>query len=202
MVTATGFQRLLATRGAQLRQGPRGSGNRMRGVGLVLVATVLAVAGTSMSAPASAAGVDVTCVGTQTVTYQPGLLLTPQTVDVTVIGILSPCESSDSKIKSGIYLQHVTATLSCDTLLAGLAATRVFQWSNGQTSSFSYNRVVNNALGQTTVTFHGTITSGEFSGDTGVQQVVFVTPNALQCLAPPGLTTNGPGPTILSITRP
>jgi hypothetical protein len=174
----------------------------MRGGWLALVATALAVTGTSVSAPASAAGVDVTCAGTETVEYQPGLLLTPQNVRVTVHGMLSPCGSSDSGITGGAYLQSFTATLSCDTVLAPLAATRVFQWSNGRSSTFLYRRTINDAGGQTTVTFQGTITGGEFSGDPAVEQVVFVTPSSARCLAPPGLTSLGPSPATLGIPSP
>jgi hypothetical protein len=148
-----------------------------------------------------AVSADVTCAGTETVTYQPGLLLTSQTVNATVNGILAPCTSSDPNITSGTYLQNFTATLSCGTLFAGLAATRVFNWSNGQSSSFSYNRAINDVGGQTTVTFTGTIVSGEFAGDTAIEQVVFATLNSLQCLAPPGLTALGPGVAILTIDR-
>ena len=57
----------------------------------------------------------------------------------------------------------VTA-LSCGTLLGGLAATRIFNWSNGQSSTFSYNRAINDVGDQTTVTFTGTIVSGRFAG--------------------------------------
>jgi hypothetical protein len=196
------FRRLLASRWVGFcRRGP-GSGERVGGRWLVLVATALAVTGTSVSAPASAARVDVTCAGTETVEYQPGLLLAPRDVSVTVNGTLSPCSSSDSGITDGSYLQRFTATLSCDTVLAPLAATRVFQWSNGRSSTFFYTRAVNNAGGQTTVTFQGTITSGEFSGDRAVEQVVLVTPDSAQCLAPPGLTTLGPSLAALSLASP
>jgi hypothetical protein len=76
----------------------------------------------------------------------------------------------------------------------------VFQWSNGQTSTFTFTRELNDAGGQTTVTFTGTITSGEFAGDNAVEQVGAVTPSALQCANPPGLTTLGPAPATLTLT--
>lgn len=168
----------------------------------LLTAAALAISGVVLpSAAGHAVSADVLCVGTETVTYQPGLLLTPQTVNVTVNGILAPCTSSDPDITSGTYHQNFTATLSCGTLLAGLAATRVFNWSDGQSSSFSYNRAINDVGGQTTVTFTGTIVSGKFAGDTAIEQVVFVSLNTLQCLAPPGLTALGPGVAILTIDR-
>lgn len=175
----------------------------------LLIGAALAMSGVvvpSTAAHASTAPgarMDVFCLGTETGTYSPGLLLfTPQAVHVSVNGVLAPCASSDSKIKSGTYLQHFDATLSCATVLAGLAATRVFNWSDGESSTFSYNRAINDVLGQTTVTFTGTIVSGKFEGDTVFEQVVFVTPNALQCLAPPGLTALGPGIAVLGIGHP
>ena len=169
---------------------------------ILLTAAALAISGVVLPSPAAhAVSADVSCVGTETVTYQPGLLLTPQTVNVTVNGILAPCTSSDPNITSGTYLQNFTTTLSCGTLLGGLAATRVFNWSDGQSSTFSYNRAINDVGGQTTVTFTGTIVSGRFAGDTAIEQVVFVTPNTLECLASPGLTALGPGVAVLTIDK-
>jgi hypothetical protein len=169
----------------------------------LLIAAVTAVSGIASLAPAAhALSADVTCAGTETVTYDPGLLLTAQTVHVVVTGILAPCSSSDAGILTGNYQENFSTTLSCSTLFAGRTGTRVFQWSNGQTSTFAFNRALNNAGGQTTVTFTGDITSGEFAGDTVVEQVAFVTPSTAQCLAAPGLTALGPGPAVLSITRP
>jgi hypothetical protein len=168
----------------------------------VLIAAVTALSGIALSAPAAhALSVDVTCAGTETVTYQPGLLLTPQQVQVVVTGILAPCRSSDAGITTGNYTESFTTTLSCATLFSGRTGTRVFHWSNGRSSTFSFNRAINNVGGQTTVTFTGDIVSGEFAGDTVVEQVTFVTPSTLQCLAPPGLTTLGPGPVVLNITK-
>jgi hypothetical protein len=168
----------------------------------LISAAALAAGALLPQAPAHAAALDVTCAGTETVGYQPGLLLTPHTTAVSVNGVLAPCTSSDPAITAGTYLQHFDAPLSCDTVLAGLSATRVFNWSNGHTSTFTYNRAINNVAGQTTVTFTGTIVAGRFAGDTAIEQVVFATPNALQCLTPPGLTALGPGPAILTITHP
>jgi hypothetical protein len=52
------------------------------------------------------------------------------------------------------------------------------------------------------VTFTGTIVSGEFAGDTAVEQVASVTPNSLECLAPPGFTSVGPHAAVLTIASP
>jgi len=169
----------------------------------VLLSTA-ALVGAAVLVPtgAQAVSADVTCTGTETVSYQPGLLLTSQKVRVAVTGILAPCDSSDPAITAGTYLPAFDATLSCATLLSGLPGIRVFQWSDGKSSTFTYNRTLNSVGGQLTVTFTGVITAGEFAGDTAVEQVVFVTPNSLQCLAPPGLTSLGPGLAVLSIAHP
>lgn len=177
--------------------------NRKTAPGAVLGAVAVAIAALAVPAPAaSAAPVDVTCTGTETVTYQPGLLLTPRTAQTAVTGILAPCASADADpgITSGNYQEDFSATLSCLTLLAGRSGTRVLHWSNGRTSTFAFNRALNNAGGQTAVTLTGDITAGEFTGDTVLEQVVFVTPSALRCLASPGLGSLGPGPVVLTIT--
>src|SRR6266702_4310892 len=100
---------------------------------VMLAAVAVATSGIALPATAAhAASVDVTCTGTEVVTFQPGLLLTPQSVDITVNGILAPCTSSDPGITSGTYRESFTATLSCANLLDGFAGTRVFDWSNGR----------------------------------------------------------------------
>lgn len=167
-----------------------------------LLALALAVSGVLLAVrPAHAASLDVTCTGTETVTYSPGLLLAEQTVHTTVNGILAPCTSSDPGITAGTYLEDFSTTLSCTTVLAPRAGTRVFRWSDGSSSTFSFNRALNDVGGQTTVTFTGAITGGRFAGDTAVEQVVFVSLSTLQCLAPPGVTSLGPGPAILTIDQ-
>lgn len=164
-------------------------------------AAVLALLGMFAGTPAHAAAESVTCTGTETVSYDPGLTFTQQTVHAVVTGILAPCTSSNPAVTSGTYGEDFHPTLSCLTLLSGRPGERTFHWSNGQTSTFAFNRVLNNAGGSTTVTFTGTITVGAFSGATVLQQVVFVTPNLLQCLAAPGLTSLGTGLSTLTITK-
>lgn len=172
---------------------------RTRAVLALLMVSAFAIFALPVPA-AGAQSADVTCVGTETVTYQPGLLLTSQTTHVAVTGRLAPCTSFDAGITAGNYQESFATTLSCATLLAPRTGARVFHWSNGGSSTFSYTRTINNAGGQTTVTFRGHISSGEFSGDAATAQLTFVTPNTAQCLAPPGLTALGPGSMVLTIT--
>jgi hypothetical protein len=151
------------------------------------------------AAAAHALSSGVSCTGTETAGYNPGLSLSSHTTNVSVNGILEACASSDPTVTSGSYTQHFSAALSCTTLFAGLDASRVLQWSNDRTSTFNYTRTLNNVGGQTTVTFTGVITAGEFAGDTAVQQVVFATPDAQACLTTAGLTQLGPGVSVLTV---
>ncbi|KAG0204255.1 hypothetical protein BGX28_003750 [Mortierella sp. GBA30] len=154
--------------------------------------------------PIRAALVDVVCTGTETATYTPGLTLellsNPQPIQVDVIGILDHCISSDGDIKSGTYHESFNATVSCLSLLDPRPGTRVFRWSNGKTSTFPFNRALNDVGSETTVTFTGSITDGEFAGDTALEQVVLLSLNTLQCLSPCGITKLGPGTIALTLT--
>ena len=169
----------------------------------VLLAPAVLLAAAVVAAPAAhAVSADVTCAGTAVVHYSPGLLLTTQTVQVSATAVLAPCVSSDGAITAGNYQTTLTADLSCLNLLSGRSGVTVFHWSNGRSSTFAFNRNLTNAGGQTTITFTGDITAGEFAGDTAVEQIVFATPNILDCLAAPGLTNLGPGPIVLTIAQP
>jgi hypothetical protein len=166
----------------------------------LLMAAVLAVSSMTLLTPAAHALSLTTCSGTETGTYQPGLTLTPQHVQTNVNGVLGTCSSAEG-ITSGTYEESFPTTLSCDTALAPRTGARVLHWNSGQSSTFHFNRKINNVDGQTTVTFLGTIVSGEFAGAEAVEQVTFVTPNPLECLASPGLQQLGPGAAILTINQ-
>jgi hypothetical protein len=123
-------------------------------------------------------------------------------VQTQVNGVLAPCTSTDPTLTAGIYQEDFTTTLSCATLLGARSGTRLFEWNNGQASSFTFNRAIVDVGGQTIVTFTGAIVSGEFQGATVLETVTFVSPDLLDCLAPPGITTLGPGAEVLDITVP
>jgi len=140
--------------------------------------------------PAAHAGIaDITCAGTETQMFAPGLLLTPQTVALTVHSIYSPCVSTvDPSITFGTTDFGFASTLSCLDLLKSSAGTMAFNWSNGAQSTFSFNRSATTVGGELVVSETGVITAGEFSGDTVERIVTGPTLNTLQCLSPPGIT--------------
>lgn len=193
------------TAGAMMRVGTlrdRNGVTRMK-FPRVLLALVLAFGGAfaAVGPVAHAAAADLVCSGTETDTYSPGLRLTPQTETITVDAIYTSCTStSDHTIASG--QNHRSPTIpaySCLSLLQSASGTLTFQWNNGHTSTFSYNRTATNSAGVYVVTQTGTITEGEFAGDTAVQTITGPVVNPLQCLAPPGITSQT-GVDVLTIT--
>ncbi|MBB5867481.1 hypothetical protein F4553_000860 [Allocatelliglobosispora scoriae] len=126
---------------------------------IVTLATTLAVA------PADAAGVDLICGGTNTATFTPGLTLTAQTVHIDAVGTLTSCVSSDAAITSGTYTASGNGTLSC--LTGGHAGQFTISWNTGAYSTIAFtNSVAVRPLGEVVVLATGTVTSGEFAGDT------------------------------------
>jgi hypothetical protein len=150
--------------------------------------------------PAHAAGLtDVTCAGTESGVISPGLLLTPRTVTVTSTKIFSPCVSTDPSLTAGLSSSTVTGIRSCLNLDSAHSGVAELVWNNGQASTFAYNATASNPAGQAVVTFTGTITFGEFTGDTAVMVITSATLNVLACLAPPGVTSTS-GIVTLDIT--
>jgi hypothetical protein len=152
-------------------------------LGLTAAACAVVVA-----APASADPVDLTCVSSASSTYSPGLSLTTQATSITTAGQLDPCVSvSDPTVTSGTFGSTFTRTTSCLALLDTGTGTRVFHWSNGNTSSFTFSSTSTYVTGQIVTTLRGTITAGEFAGSSAVQVVAFVA-DLTKCLLPGGVT--------------
>jgi hypothetical protein len=130
-----------------------------------------------------------TCAGTQTATFSPGLLLTPQTVTIGLDAVMAPCVSAeDPTLTSGTQSLSFATTQSCLDLVPA-SGTKTYQWSNGQSSTFTFTAVKSNTGGQYVAVATGTITAGQFVGSTAVEQTTGPAPNLLNCLAPPGITS-------------
>lgn len=154
----------------------------------VLGAAATAASALALAAPASADPVDVTCVTSADLTFSPGLTLTTTPTSITTAGQLGPCVSvSDPTVTSGSHGSTFSRTTSCVGLLNTGAGTRVFHWSNGQTSTFSFSSTSTYVLGQLVTTLRGTITAGEFAGSSAVQVATFAA-DLTKCLQPGGLT--------------
>jgi len=155
---------------------------------------VAAAVATAVSAPigtAQADPLDMQCGGTLTVTWSPGLTLTPADQTVTTNEIDAPCVSASvPEITAGFTGVTIHATQSCLTTLEPGSGAKTFTWNTGQTSVFSFNRTVTIVGGNTVVTLTGAISQGLFAGDSAVEVLTGPALNTLQCLTPPGITSH------------
>ena len=138
---------------------------------------------------AHAALVDVTCGGTDQITYSPGLLLQTQTVEFSETDLYGPCTSSDPAITSGSGQISSELPTSCLTPLLAGTFTYTLTWNTGKTSQFLLTTVNTVAGGITTSVASGNVTAGEFQGDTVKAVLTYAQLNLLQCLSPPGITS-------------
>jgi hypothetical protein len=156
----------------------------------VIVTAALAVLITPVLAPAPASAdpiTGVTCVAsTYTVSFNPGITLSPRTVTVNMEFRFVNCLSlSRPTITSGtIDDQDILNNFSCLSLLQPLSLGNVtIHWSNGQTSSVNLTMQV---VGVAVIAF-GPVTSGVFAGRqfTAVLTGLPIT-TPVECLTPQG----------------
>jgi hypothetical protein len=169
---------------------------------LAAVAATLVLAGGSAMAvvtPAHASTADETCVGTVSVSYDPGITYTPATTTFSVADSYDLCTGTDSTITSGADSESVTTTISCDAVQAALDLETI-HWDNGNESVIAFGSLdVNTGIGVEIIVLNGTVISGEFAGDTVVQTNEFLVSDLLGCFNPEGLTSLS-GATELEIT--
>ena len=143
---------------------------------LVACLAVLAVA----IVPAQAVGpTGVACVISGTANLSPPVTTKSQSTSYTFSGKLSPCKSTDSKIKSGTVTASGSGKLSC--VNGSSKGTATVAWNNGQTSTVAFTTTDAGSL----VVVQGKVTSGEFAGTKvtqGVEGVLsFITTQATAC---------------------
>ncbi|QFZ20889.1 hypothetical protein [Saccharothrix syringae] len=154
----------------------------------LLVAAALTTSLPALAPAATADPLDLTCAGTETVTYSPGLLLTPTPQTIGVNHVLAPCiPATVPGPTSGTTSASVQRTASCLDLAEPGTGQTTITWNTGQSSTFTYNRTVTNIGGNAVTTLTGAITSGLFTGDAAVSVITGPTINPLDCLHP-GLT--------------
>ena len=160
----------------------------------LLLATLFAafLASLAIGAPGALASTgSVTCTGTETVTYSPGLRLFPRTVTLNVVANYGPCVSTNPGIASGTAGTPpggVPATLSCLNFLTPASGVATIRWNNGTISRYSFTRSSSTVAGQLISTTTGQVIEGEFVGRSVLIVLVSPAPNLLNCLTPAGLT--------------
>jgi len=156
---------------------------------VVSLMSLLAWAFSLTLAPAQAATVNATCVGTQHVNHSPGLLLlTPRVTTMTIDEIFAPCVSPARPGITGQSHSSVqTRPITCLALLSPNSFSKVLTWSTGETSTFAFNQVATTVGGNTVVTMTGVITGGLFAGSSAIETITGPA-NTWECLFEPGLT--------------
>ncbi|GFZ96743.1 hypothetical protein [Dyella caseinilytica] len=172
---------------------------RLSASSLALVACLLGSVIAAAPTTSYAQGITlVTCVGTHTASWTPGLTDTATDVEVSTSSLWS-CPLAGTSASSS---QQFEQELSCDSLLDPTNVTWVIAWANGQKSTAQLSGDVENIDGNLVIPLTGTVTNGLYAGDTVAITVTDTNLGATLddvCSSPGGLT-NASGPTILTIT--
>lgn len=159
-----------------------------------------------MSSRAQAVNV-VTCTGSETDTYHPGIGLATQAVNVSFATTFEPnsCVAADASGITSVFIPPggYVAPRSCLELISfnPVGGSETLYWNNGDSSVFSWSATDvqhENLLGSQIYTIAARITSGRYQGRQMIAVVMLVKPNLLQCLSATGVTSVS-GPTVLTI---
>ncbi|MFI8178679.1 hypothetical protein ACIF6H_36110 [Streptomyces microflavus] len=155
-------------------------------IGLLSALALAAATVVADGSPAQAAVGDILCTtpSNDSSSYSPPLSLTPASTTVTITRDLNTCTSlSVPAINSApVAVSQVTIpSYSCLTLLNTAPTTISFTWNTGATTVVTGTRTVNLAAAVLTTTVTGTVTSGLFTGDTVVYQLVAPSTDVLAC---------------------
>ncbi|ALN78782.1 hypothetical protein LA76x_0621 [Lysobacter antibioticus] len=159
----------------------------------------LSALGFPASLPAQTVGL--TCLGTETAQYNPGMTFTPQPVAFSVSGLLAPCAGVPLGVTSASYGTSGTANLSCE-ILSGVAPTPplTVHWSDGTTSVIQPSTVVTQRpVGEVVRIESGQIVSGRFLGAATVRTVTLLQ-TQLDACSTTGVESVG-GPVVLEIIK-
>lgn len=141
--------------------------------------------------------VPVSCVGSDTVTYNPPLVNAPRTTTVTFTEDLDLCLAGG--VTTADASASVTKTTSCTAVTLNPAAT-TYHWNTGASSSVNFfaNVVVHLAGGFNQVTSTGTVTSGFDVGATAVVVATLPQLNVTACASDGVAQLTGPDTLTLS----
>ena len=113
------------------------------------------------------------CTGTDMATYNPALTNTQQNIQITDTKNFNPClVVGYSGITSATVNSQSVRDFSCEALLTGGPSERVINWSNRQSSTFSYTSSTSEVNGNLVITFTGNISAGLFVNQSAVAVIV------------------------------
>jgi len=174
---------------ASIGRGRRGRRIAALGAATALATAYLLTAGAA-SAPAAThadsanpqAGA-LQCLGTESDTYSPGVVLQPRPFTITTTGRFTSCLDSAGAVVSGTYgPEQFTLDVGCSDLFDAFQGVRTIRWNTGDTSVMEGSGQSSEVAGQVITTFTGTITQGRFQGLSAEQTITLPQPGVLQCL--------------------
>lgn len=158
----------------------------------------LAICTAIVAAPAHAASASISCTGWQYNTYTPGLTNTLQLTTIVLdedLNVLDSHSPTGSCIAVGSSATSEQADLSfmaddaCTQLVTQSPMTETFNWNDGQTSTVSASGVEVRGASNTVITYTGTVTAGEFSGDSFLETLTAPNTAFTKCSSPHGVTS-------------
>jgi hypothetical protein len=151
-------------------------------------------------APAARADLlDATCQGDVSSTFSPGLRLFDQSVAGRDSASFECVSASDPTVTGGSTHQSYTATQSCLNPVGNYPFSATITWSNGHSSIVSGTSVLTALAGQSVYTATGTVTAGQFAGDTFALVTTEPALDLLSCVFAPGITSRS-GTATLTVT--
>ncbi|MGV2287255.1 hypothetical protein AAHK20_00955 [Trinickia sp. YCB016] len=168
---------------------------------LLMSTLLLGLSGFATQAHAQSA----TCLGSETATFNPPMTNTLRNLEITAIASYSTCVVTGvSGITSVTVDDQFTRSYSCTELLGGGSGTRVFNWSNGQSSTLSYTAYSQVVNGNYVIIFLGKVSVGLFQGQSATVVLTLASlsqANFLTACSGSGITSVN-GPSSLTILPP
>lgn len=123
------------------------------------------------------------CLGTESDTYTPGVVVQPRPFTVTTTGQFSSCVDGAGAVVSGTYgPEQFGLDVGCSDLFDNFHGVRTVRWNTGDGSVLEGDGQSTEVAGQVITTFTGTVTQGRFQGLSAVQTITLPQPGVLQCL--------------------
>ena len=162
---------------------------RTKTLAVIGAAACLMLVPLTVGAGTAAARGGITCLGSASLGFSPGLRSFAQPTTVTGGYSYAPCTlSTDPAVTSGTNSFRVTLPADCDDLLGASTSRTTIVWNTGATSVLTLATTTTSVSGLLTTTGDGSVTSGLFQGSYARLVGEYLT-NPLLCLAPPGVTS-------------
>ncbi|MGO1001236.1 hypothetical protein [Lysobacter sp. CA196] len=174
---------------------------KTRPIRIDVLASLLLLSAIGLPSAAWAETVTLTCLGTETAHYNPGMTFTPQPIAFSVNGLLAPCAGIPLGVTSASYGTSGVANLSCE-ILSGVAPTPplTVHWSDGSTSVIQPTTVVTQRpVGEVVRIESGHVASGRFLGAATVRTVTLLQTQLDACTTS-GVESVG-GPVVLEVVK-